>query len=101
MELLNNAESAFTIFPHGVNDPPPPTFFFPSLMDREVTLLREMDKVKAESSKYLQICLVNHHTLITSQEFASHNMIIPLTETDLNHSQNGSKGAEEQEVLVS
>lgn len=28
------------------------SFFFSSLMDREVTLLGEMDKVKAEASKY-------------------------------------------------
>lgn len=50
-----------------------------------MTLLREMDKVKSETSKYFQISPALH-----SQDFVSHNMITLLEEPDLNRSQRGS-----------
>lgn len=40
------------------NITPPAPLFFSSLMDREVTLMGEMDKVKAEASKYFVFFLL-------------------------------------------
>lgn len=37
-----------------------PDLSFLSLMDREVALLREMDKVKSETSKYFQTRPASH-----------------------------------------
>lgn len=53
----------------------PSFLYFSSLMDREVTLLAEMDKVKADASKYCIFqyachippcsCLCSSHDMIT------------------------------------
>lgn len=37
-------------------------------MDREVTLLGEMDKVKAESSKYFRACGLSHSLVFMQQQ---------------------------------
>lgn len=79
LELLCNlsAKSAFTIFPlilEWVKEMTPlSSLFLSSLMDREVTLLGEMDKVKAESSKYC-MCF-KCHIPPRSCWYSSHNMI--------------------------
>lgn len=46
-----------------------PVFFVFSLMDREVTLMAEMDKVKAEASKYLVLC--SKYTKLTAELYSS------------------------------
>lgn len=63
-----------------------PLFFPLSLMDREVTLLTEMDKVKSETCKCFQI-----RPAFLSWDFVSDNMITLLEESDLNRSQRGRK----------
>lgn len=94
-----SAKSAFTICPLILkwvekNDLLPVSLslsVFFSLMDREVTLLGEMDKVKAESSKYLKLRRLNHDLRVTCHLsccwYFSHNVVTWLRKCSRSDSQ--------------